>query len=125
MAQIVINDGDSGLVVRNAINAMFQELYGAVVPPIRRPNTSVNIEVQVNANTYVGKIFMRQNPNSLTQPTVTIGTTGGGNDVFPAAAIGAFAEVDWSEFAGDVENLFFTVTGGSVDITIIQVISLF
>lgn len=125
MAQIIINNGDSGAVVRAAINTMNTELYGSIVPPMRFPATTQNLNVQFNANTYAAKIFMRPTPGAAGTPNVTIGTTGGGSDIMAATNIAAFSLIDWSDYEEDADTIYFTITGGSVDITIITVPNLF
>lgn len=123
--QTIINNGDSGALVRAEINEMFTELYGSIVPPMRFPATVANLNVNFNANTYVSKIFMRPTPGAAGTPNVTIGTTGGGNDIMQAANILSFAIVDWSDYEQNADQIFFTVSGGSVDITILTVPNLF
>lgn len=125
MAQIIINNGDSGLLTRTNLNTMFGQLYGAIVPPMRFPGTNANLEVPFNADTYVSKIFMRPTPDASGSPTVSIGTTGGGIDIMPATNITTFAVVDWSDFEASADMIYFTITGGTVDITIITVPNLF
>jgi hypothetical protein len=125
MAQITINNGDSGATVRAALNSMFAELYGNIVPPQRFPGTSANLEVSFTANCYVSKIFLRPTPGASGTPNVTIGTTGGGNDIMPATNITQFTEINWSDYEFNADQAFFTISGGSVDITIIQVVNLF
>lgn len=123
--QSIINNGDAGSLVRSELNAMFTELYGAIVPPIRLPGTTGNVEQQILANSYISKIFLRLTP-SASPATVAIGTTGGGNDVMPATEITTFLEVNYGEYFFDLSTLYFTVTGGgSVDIVIIQLTPLF
>lgn len=125
MAQITINNGDSGAVVRADLNDMFGELYGAIVPPIRLPGTTANVEQQILSNTYVSKIFMRLTPGQ-SAATVAVGTTGGAGDIMPATQITTFAEINYSEYFLDQADIYFTITGGgSVDIVIMQLTPLF
>lgn len=125
MARQDILNGESGLNVRNALNAMFTELYNAISPKFEIPGASTNQEASILENTYVAKIMMRKTPGSSGTPNVTIGLTGGGNDIMEAADIPTFAEVDYKEYFLDAANIFFTITGGTVDIVIIQVLNIF
>lgn len=125
MARINILNGQSGLDVRTSLNSMFTELYNAIAPKTEIPGASTNQEISILENTYVAKIFMRMTPGSSGTPNVTIGTTGGGDDVFPASDIPTFAEVDYSEYFLDSANLYFTITGGTVDIVLILIPNLF
>jgi hypothetical protein len=120
-----INNGDSGLIVRNALNAMFTELYNNINPPLKLPASTGNPEAAIPANSLVTMILMRPTPGASGTPTVSIGSTGGGTDIFDATAITTFAIVNYNEYFYDGANIYFTITGGTVDIVIFTIPNLF
>ena len=73
-----INNGDSGLSVRNAINAMTLELYSAITLPIKLPNVSVNTNLIVPENTFVDKLGITIISGT---PSINIGTTPNGGEI--------------------------------------------
>lgn len=122
MAQQLIINGEGGLDARNAINGNFTELYGALTFPIKLGALSANAEQQILANTVVTTIWF--NPTAGA-PSVSIGTTGGGQQILPVTAIGAVTPISLLELFADTTTLFFTITGGTVEITILIVPNLF
>lgn len=123
--QITINNGDSGLTVRNALNSMFTELYDNINPPTKMPGITANAEAAIPNNTFVTLILMRPTPGAPGTPTVAIGSEGGGTDIFDTAEITTFALVSYNEYFYDAANIYFTISGGSVDIAIFQMPNIF
>ena len=106
-----INNGDSGLIVRTALNSMFTELYAAVYMPIKLPNVSVNTELVIPENTFVKSIFMTVVSGT---PTVNIGTSGNSGNIIPTSLLTGFnqAIVDWPPQAQ--QTFYITISGGVV-----------
>jgi hypothetical protein len=88
MAQVIINDGESGLVVRTALNAMFTELY-ALTYQIKDADGDTILSVEPSADADYGQ---------LTVPA-EVGTTAfkinnGIDDIFDVSAKGALSILD-------------------------------
>jgi hypothetical protein len=115
MAKITINNGDSGLVVRNALNNMFTELYSAITSPLKLNNISVNTEQVILANSYIGDIYITKKTGT---PTIRIGTTPNGQDVVPEVSPGTLSQVTYQDYVSADTTLYITITGGAVDIRI-------
>lgn len=121
MAQIVINNGDSGLVVRNALNAMMAELYGAIALPIKIAGLTTNYNQAIAANTLVVSGAVRWISGSV---TVKIGTTGGGSDIMPSMTLTSAGLVPLiiGQYFGTTGNIYITITGtGSVNVRFDQI----
>jgi hypothetical protein len=110
MAQIIINDGDSGLTVRNELNAMFAELYGAILLPIKLPGVTGNTTQAIAANTYVSKISIMPLAGTA---TIRIGTTPNGFDIMQDTLISGFQPVLVQEDYAVNTTIYITFTTGS------------
>jgi hypothetical protein len=121
MAQIVINNGDSGLVVRNALNGMFAELYGAIALPIKIAGLTTNYTQPIAANTLVVSGAVRWISGSV---TIKIGSTGGGSDIMPSMTLTSAGLVPLiiGQYFGSAANIYITLTGtGSVNVRFDQI----
>lgn len=108
MAQIVINNGDSGLTVRTALNSMFAELYGSIIVPIKVNGVNANRTQAIPANAFVSDISLSATAGA---PTFRIGTTPGGNEVLPDTLIGNSLFISVQLYFQGAGNLYFTLTG--------------
>lgn len=122
MSQQLINNQEGGKDVRALINENFTELYGAIVPPIRTPGISANTQIQIPANCVVVGIYVIDRAGA---PNVKLGITGGGEQIMEATDIAGFTPIKPDQFFGAVGNIFATISGGTVDITIIVIPNLF
>lgn len=90
MAQVTINNADSGLTVRNALNGMFTEVYGGGSNAPTALTDGATISTDANAATGKGPVFtvtiagnrLFANPTNLVTGRtymwiITQGTTGG------------------------------------------------
>jgi hypothetical protein len=121
MAQIVINNGDSGLVVRNALNGMFAELYGAIALPIKIAGLTANYTQAITANTLVVSGAVRWISGSV---TIKIGTTAGGSDLMPSMTLSSATLVPLiiGQYFNGTGNIYITITGtGSVNVRFDQI----
>lgn len=124
MAQQIIDNLEGGTAVRTALNAMFAELYGSLTFPTKLGVLSANAEQPIPSNTVIQFIFI--NPVSGS-PVLDIGTTANGGEVFPSAIITGFTPITSFDMLNrtGISNLFFTLTGGQVEITIVTIPNIF
>lgn len=106
MPRIPINNGDSGLTVRNAINSMTQELYASLTVPIRMKNVQANAAQAIPADSQVMKISV---VGTAGAPTIRIGITPNGQELLPDTAIGAqFPPIITEEYFPADGNIYIT-----------------
>lgn len=118
MAQQIINNGESGLAVRTALNSMFGELYGAIGPfqPIVLPAVSANYTQPIVAGIFVTYLFIVPVGGSI---TLNIGTTPNGGEILSDTAISSFTPISGQTYFSGAGNIYFTLTGtGSININI-------
>ncbi len=118
MAQQTIDNGESGLNVRTALNEMFGELYGAIGPfqPIVLPNVDANYTQPIVAGVFITNIFIIPVSGSI---TLNIGTTPNGGEILPDLAITGFTPIVAQTYFPTSGNLYFTLTGtGIININI-------
>jgi len=108
MSQIIINNGDSGLTVRNNLNSMFTELYGALIVPLKIPGINANYTQSIPANTYISKISLTATGGT---PLVRIGTYPNGNDLMDDTIIGNSQIVNPGLYCGTVTPIYITISG--------------
>lgn len=113
MAQIPINNGQSGLVVRTALNSMFGELYGAIVLPLKLNGISGNTQQIIPVDTYLQAIYMSATAGA---PTIRIGTAPNGDDICPDVLPGAFQPVIVQQYFAAGATLYITMSGGTVNV---------
>jgi hypothetical protein len=116
--KITINNGDSGLDVRNALNSMFYELYANTIVPVKFLNQTGAFTQVIPANTWVERIIVL--PQSGT-PTIEIGTTLDGSDVLSPTLIGNSLPLMIQEYFTNETVLYFTVSGGNVNLRTDQI----
>lgn len=110
MSQQIINNGDSGLIVRNGLNNMFTEIYASLIFPIKANGVTANTNVPIPADTFVQRISVV--PTSGT-PTIRIGTTANGTDIMPDTVINGFQQSLIQEYFASLGYLYITFTTGS------------
>ena len=108
MAQQTILNGQSGLVVRNALNAMFAELYAAIVTPIKLAGVSVNATQAIPANTFIQDIALTATSGS---PTIRLGTTPNGTDIMPDTVIGNSQIVETLLYCQNLTTIYISHSG--------------
>lgn len=115
MQQIIL-DGESGLNVRNALNENFLELYNAIIVPFKLTGISGAATQLIPANTFVTTISIT--PIGGT-PTLNIGTTNNGGEIFPTDTISYFTPIVVQQYFLNAGLLYFNTTGvGSFNIRI-------
>lgn len=115
MAQVTINNNDSGLTVRNALNGMFTEIYSTIIVPIKLAGVNVNTIQAILANTFVNKISMSKTAGN---PLVRIGSAPNGEQYFAETLIGGFNEALLDAYFAGNTNLYITVSGGTINMRI-------
>lgn len=113
MAQIPINNGQSGLVVRTALNSMFAEIYGAIVLPLKINGATGNTQQLIPADTYLQAIYISATAGT---PTIRIGTTPNGEEICPDVQPGSFQPVLVQQYFSSGATLYITMSGGTVNI---------
>lgn len=123
MAQQLIENSESGLDVRNALNSMFTEIYGLLSgqQPIKIQGASANFSQAILANTYI--VDMQVRPLSGT-PTLRVGLTPNGQEIMDDTVINAAQAVVIQLYFANAGLLYFTWTSGSGQVNIrINIIS--
>ena len=109
MSQIIILNGMSGLVVRNAINSMNSELYSAIVTPLKLPGINANTQQTFQANTYLSSIFILGVSGT---PTIRIGTTPNGQELCPDIQPVGSNEISIQQYFSAGATIYITLSGG-------------
>lgn len=123
MAQQLIQNSESGLDVRNALNGMFTEIYGLLSgqQPIKIQGASGNLSQAILANTYV--VDMQIRPLSGT-PTLRVGLTPNGQEIMVDTVINDAQPVVIQLYFSTAGLLYFTWTSGIGQVNIrINIIS--
>jgi hypothetical protein len=113
MAQQVINNGESGLVVRNKLNSMFAELYAAVVLPLKLTGITGNTQQVIPVDTFLQAVYISATAGT---PTIRIGTTPNGEEICPDVQPGSFQPVVVQQYFASGVTLYITLSGGTVNI---------
>lgn len=113
MAQQIINNLESGLSVRNKLNTMFGELYGAVVAPLKQPGINGNTQQIIPVDTFLQAIYI--SPVSGT-PVIKIGTTANGDEICPEIQPAGFQSVIVQQYFAVSTTLYITLSGGVVNL---------
>lgn len=113
--QSIINNLESGLLVRNALNAMFTELYSNIAQPIRKPGIAGNTTQDMAADTYVSDIAVSGIAGA---PILRIGITPNGQELLPDTAVGNSLPVQTDYYFQNAGTLYFTLSGGTINIRI-------
>jgi hypothetical protein len=106
--------GDTAYVMSGQVNANFAELYASLSPPIILSNRTGNISQALVAKTNISKMYFGVVSGT---PSLKIGTVPNGNDVLPLSS--DFSEPFLIEqFFSSATTLYFTITGGNINIQI-------
>jgi len=126
MAYTPINNGDSGLIARNKINAMTAELYSGATQLLKVTNQSASFTVQIPANSYAWKLFLTKIGSGTT--VAKVGTTPNGEEILPSVTVdnnncpGNSTEIPVSTTA---YNLYVTVISGEISASIFLILNIF
>ena len=115
MPQTTINNGDSGLTVRNSLNTMFGELYGALIIPTKLEGVNSNTTLAVAANSYIEYIAISATAGT---PSIHVGTTPNGTDIIPATTPGNFSLTQLEQYFQNATTLYITISGGTVNMRV-------
>lgn len=108
--QTIINNGDSGLLVRNNLNNMFTEIYSSIIMPIKVHGLSANYNQAIVANTYVQQLSV---VNVTGNPTIRIGTTPNGTDILPDTEVTTSIPVVVQQYFANASVLYITFSSGT------------
>ncbi len=112
MALQVIENGESGLAVRSALNGMFAELYAALAPttPVIIIDMNGNTIVDVSAGTLITNIYLVQQAGTV---TLRIGITPNGQEILSDTVINGFQPIQAQQYFQADGTLYFTFSSGS------------
>jgi hypothetical protein len=110
MSQTIINNNDSGLTVRTELNAMFTELYGSIIAPIKVPGVGANYAQPIPANTFIQDVSLSAGTGA---PLVRVGLNPGGSELMPDTLIGNSTILNVQYYMQAFGNIYFTVSGGT------------
>lgn len=120
MARIVINNGEDGLDVRNAINSMTQELYDSITVPIRMKNVQANAIQAIAGDTWVDKISV---VGVAGAPVIRIGIIPNGQEILPDSPIGAnFPPITAQQYFAADGNIYITFSAAGTILVRMDVI---
>jgi hypothetical protein len=113
MSQQIINNGETGLIVRDKLNDMFTEIYGALVTPLKVNGVSANAQQIIPANSYIGDVYISATD---LDPVIRIGTAPNGQDIVAEMNPGTFSMVTLQRYFENTTTLYITISGGTVNI---------
>lgn len=116
MSRVNIENGNSGLTARNAINGNFTELYANLPLPIKIAGMAANFNQAIAANVMVTNIFIK--PVSGGPVTLRIGTTANGQEILPDTPVSGQQIVNANEYFGSAGTLYFTFSSGSGNLNV-------
>jgi hypothetical protein len=108
MGQQVINNNDSGLLVRNGLNNMFTELYAATYIPFIFLNQTSNFAQGITANSWVDKIVISGTA------TIKVGTSSGADDILPENNILDGIKIMIQDYKASTITYYFTIVSGTI-----------
>lgn len=104
-------DGEDALTV---INSNFTELYNSLALPVRFAGvTGTSQSYAVPADTFIVKIDVI---NASGAPSLNIGTSPNGTDILPITVISGFQDINLSAYFQNAGMIYFSVSGGSVNV---------
>lgn len=112
MAQQIIENNETGIAVRTALNDMFTELYSAVIPfnPIVIKPLSANTNVSVPAGILINQIYLIPETGVV---NLRIGITPNGQEILADTVINFFQPIQAQQYFEAPGTLYFTFTSGS------------
>ena len=117
-----INDGDSGLTARTNLNGMLQELYESIPVVARLKNILVNTNQVIAPNTKVVSIDVAGIAGA---PVLRIGLTPNGTDFLEDTPIGNLYPVVPDYWSQNGDTIYYTISGGTVNIRIGLILNFF
>jgi hypothetical protein len=106
--------GDTAYIMSGKVNAMMGELYASLTPPIILSNRTGNISQAILAKTNISKMYFGVASGT---PSLKVGTAPNGFDIFDV--ISCPTEPMLVElFFPSATTLYFTITGGNINIQI-------
>lgn len=111
MPQQIINDLESGLVVRTKLNDMFGELYSNIPIPTKLGTLSGNTNQDIPGNSFVATLEMAPVAGA---PLIKVGITPGGEELFPLTTLTQFVQSNTQLYLAADSTIYFTLSGGSV-----------
>jgi len=128
MAQQIINNLEQAPAVRAALNGNFTELYGAIPLPVKLPNQAANTNYPIPPNTLIQFILIQWAEGD---PVLRIGTTAGGNEIMDDTPITVDMAQDplpvniMRPIGVDGIQLYFTIAGGNVNLSLFMLKNIF
>lgn len=98
-----IFDGQSGLIVREGINANFAQLFNS--QPVMLDNQNASLSIAFPTNTFIATISV---VNISGFPLLAIGTTPGGDDILEMTSINQFTQIQYQTYNAGSVMLYFT-----------------
>lgn len=105
----------TGQAALNVINGNFTELYGNLQPPVKLLGVNANTQQAIPAGAKVVGISISGTAGA---PVLRIGITANGTEILPDTSIGNSQDVQPDEYFQNAGNLYFTLSGGTVNIRI-------
>lgn len=105
MAQNIINDGQGGLSVREALNDNFDQLFGAGQFPIKIANVGGSFTVDIPANSWLTSIYISP---LLGTPNISIGYEPAGGEIIYSLDITQFTPISVQQYYDVDTVLYFT-----------------
>jgi len=104
-----IQNGESGLNVRNALNGMLQELYNSIATPVKLPGENVNFTQVFPANTKLQQVSMVALEGT---PTIRVGTTPNGHDLVEDTVVDQSNDYVLQYYCKQATTVYFTFVQG-------------
>lgn len=112
MAQQLIADFISGDQAKDIINGNFTELYQNLPQVTKLPGMNANTQQAVAADTMVTFIAVSGVAGT---PLLRIGITPNGQEILPDTEIGSSQPINAMQYFGGAGNLYFTLSGGTIN----------
>lgn len=105
--------GDTAYVFTGKAESNFNELYAAIPTLTVLVNQTGSFSQGIAVKTWLEKLVIVPQVGT---PSIKIGTTSGANDILDTTLVGDFLPVFIQQYYAAGTTLFFTVTGGNVNI---------
>lgn len=110
MSQKILNNGESGLIIRGKINDNFTELYGSLTIPVKIPGISSNTTQVIASNVFLSRITISRISGGC---TLRIGTSPNGEQLLSDTLIDGFIPVQEDVYFADTSTIYFTFSGAA------------